>query len=49
MKKHTLRLIFALVAVAFLSVVTGCHSDGEVERTKLPSIDSPEKKTEKSK
>lgn len=45
--------MFALAALAFALVfalaVTGCRTDSEVERTKLPSIDGPEKKLEKNK
>jgi len=44
MHKAAIRLILSAAAVAFVMGLVGCHTDSEVERTKLPSIDTPQQK-----
>lgn len=49
MNRVTLRALIALLAAAITVGLAACHTDTEVERTKLPHIDGSEKPVEKSK
>lgn len=49
MANRALRLAALLLAIGLTVGLAGCRTDSETERTKLPSIDGPIHKMEKSK
>ncbi len=41
MKRTAVRIIVCLAALVFLGISSGCATDSEVNRTKLPGVDKP--------